>query len=107
MGTESAVVKTSTKEMLRYVGTWFAPPSTPDFLGVVGLNLALSLITSFAVVKLHDWDLHAVGWGEGPWVLVTPVKAIRVGVGFKKQYQALYLKHGSHKSQVTATVAVG
>ena len=25
---------------------------------------------------------HAVGWGEGPWVLLTPVKAkwVRVGV---------------------------
>ena len=31
--------------------------------------------------KLHDGNLHAVGWGEGPWALVTPVKAIRVGVG--------------------------
>ena len=34
-----------------------------------------------AVVKLHDGNLHAVGWGEGPGALVTPVKAIRVGVG--------------------------
>ena len=25
--------------------------------------------------------LHAVGCGEGPWACVTPVKAIRVGVG--------------------------
>ena len=37
-----------------------------------------------AVVELHDGDLHAVGWGEGPLALVTPVKAIRVGVGLKK-----------------------
>ena len=29
-----------------------------------------------AVVKMHDGDLHAVGWGEGPSALVTPVKAI-------------------------------
>ena len=36
-----------------------------------------------AVVKLHDGDLHAVGWGEGPCALVTPVKPIRVGVGLK------------------------
>ena len=33
---------------------------------------------------MHDGDLHAVGWGEGPWALVTLVKAIRVGVSFKK-----------------------
>ena len=39
---------------------------------------------------LHDGDLHAVGWGEGPWALVTPVKAIRVGVGlYKKIYWCL------------------
>ena len=35
-----------------------------------------------AVVKLHDGDLHVVGWGEGPLALVTPVKPIWVGVGF-------------------------
>ena len=34
---------------------------------------------------MYDGDLHAVDWGEGPWALVTPVKAIRVGVGLKKQ----------------------
>ena len=33
------------------------------------------------VLKLHDGDLHAVGWGEGPCALVTTVKAIRVGGG--------------------------
>ena len=36
------------------------------------------------VVRLHDGDLHDVAWGEGPLALVTPVKAIRFGVGFKK-----------------------
>ena len=30
----------------RYVGTWFAPPFTPDFLGKVGLNIALGLVSS-------------------------------------------------------------
>ena len=30
------------------------------------------------------WDLHAVGWDEGPWALATPVKAIMMGVGLKK-----------------------
>ena len=31
-------------------------------------------------------QLHAVGWGEGPWALVTLVKAIWVDWGFKKLY---------------------
>ena len=34
---------------------------------------------------MHDGDLYAVGWGEGPWALVTPVKANRVGVGLYKK----------------------
>ena len=38
-----------------------------------GLNLS--------VEGLHVGDQHAVGWGEGPCVLVTPVKVIRVGMG--------------------------
>ena len=29
----------------RYLSTWFGPPSTPDFSGNVGLNLALGLVT--------------------------------------------------------------
>ena len=28
-----------------------------------------------AAVRLYVEDLHAVGWDEGPWSLVTPVKA--------------------------------
>ena len=42
------------------------PPSTPDFSGEVGLNLSLAWLFPVAVVKLHDGDLHAVGWGKGP-----------------------------------------
>ena len=39
------------------------------------------------VVRLHDGDLHAVGWGEGSRAFVTPVKAISVGAGlYKKEY---------------------
>ena len=29
------------------------------------------------VVRLHVGDVHADGLGEGPWVVVTPVEAIR------------------------------
>ena len=36
----------------RYVGTWFAPPSTPDFSGEVGLNLALGMVTT---CRRHKW----------------------------------------------------
>ena len=38
-----------------------------------------------AVIRIHVGDLHAVDWGEGPWALVTPVKAIWVGVGIMKK----------------------
>ena len=37
---------------------------------------------------------HAVGCGEGPWALVAPVKAIRVGVGLlykKMEYVILQI----------------
>ena len=44
------------------------------------------------VVRLHDGDLHSVGWCEGPLALVTPVKAIRVGAGLKKTMN-LYFKY--------------
>ena len=42
------------------------PPSTPDFSGKVGLNFALNQawLLPVAVVRLHDGDLHAVGWVE-------------------------------------------
>ena len=36
-----------------------------------------------AVVRLYVGVLHAIGWGEGPWALVTPVEAIRLG-NYKK-----------------------
>ena len=39
-----------------------------------------------SVVRLHDGDLLAVGWGEGPWALVAQVKAIMVGVWFIKMH---------------------
>ena len=43
------------------------PPSTLDFLGNEGFNLALGLVTSCCgFIRLHDVDLQAVGLGEGP-----------------------------------------
>ena len=42
-----------------------------------------------AVVRLPEGALHAVGWGEGPWALVTP--AIRLGVELLKAKQKLQL----------------
>ena len=41
------------------------------------------MLLPVVVTRLHVEDLHAVGWGEGRGTLemVTPVKAIRVGVG--------------------------
>ena len=46
------------KQLTKICWHLIAPPSTPDFLGKVVLNLA--------VVRLHVGDLNAVGWGEGP-----------------------------------------
>ena len=36
------------------------------------------------VVRLYVEDLYAVGWGEGPWALVTPIEATKVGEGALK-----------------------
>ena len=33
---------------------------------------------------MYIGDLHAAGWGEGPYALVTPMKSIRVVVGVKR-----------------------
>ena len=42
--------------------------------------MALAWLLPVAVIRLHVGGLYAVGWGEDPRALVTPVKAIRVGV---------------------------
>ena len=39
-----------------------------------------SLLLPVAVVRLHVGYLHAVGWGEVLWKLMTPVAAIMEGV---------------------------
>ena len=39
---------------------------TEHFSGEVGLNLLWAWLLPVAVAKLHDGDLYAVGWGEGP-----------------------------------------
>ena len=67
-----------------------APPSNPDLLGLVGLNLAFGLVTYCWGCQMHVGDLHAVSWGEGPWALVTSIKAIVVGVGLILKVQ-MYL----------------
>ena len=83
-------------------------------LGELGLNLALSLVTSCCSCQTAWWRPAAVGWGEGPWALVTPVKAIRVGVGlFKKniecfsgiQTQIAGIK-GNHADHLTTTTTL-
>ena len=45
------------------------------------LILNLTLIE----IRLQNRDFNGVGWGNGPWALVTPVKAIKVGVGGYKK----------------------
>ena len=59
------------------------------------------------LVGKHDCTLVSMKWspsfslmetcmlvagGEGPWALVTPVKAIRVGMGLYKKYEMAALK---------------
>ena len=50
----------------RYVGTWFAPPSTSDFSGKVGLNLALGLVTYCCSCQTTWWRPAwcCLGWGS-------------------------------------------
>ena len=39
----------------------------------------MALLVTVSDDRLHVGGLNAIGWG--PWALVNPVKAIRVGVG--------------------------
>ena len=55
-------------------------------------SIFLSWIESFG-------NSNLIHWGEGPWVLATPVKAIRVGVGFKKLLAHPYCLFLSLKSR--------
>ena len=55
-----------------------------------GLNLAFGLVTSSCSRQTACWRHSCCGWGEGTWALVTRVKAIRVGVGFKKVTLSAY-----------------
>ena len=36
-----------------------------------------SWLLTVTIIRLNVGDLHAVGWGEGPYTLVTLVAAIR------------------------------
>ena len=40
-----------------------------------------NLIAQYSTMETSVTKTVTVGWGEDPWALVTPVKAIRVGVG--------------------------
>ena len=40
--------------------------------------------------SVHGGDLHAVGWGEDPGALVTPVKVIRVWLGIIKNFDSMF-----------------
>ena len=66
-----------------------APPSTPDFFGKEGLNLALGLVNSCCGCQTVWW-LHTFGWREGTWALLTPVFAIKVGVGLKNEKDSIF-----------------
>ena len=48
----------------------------------------LKLYFILRVGRLQVGDLDAVGWGKGPWALVAPVKAIRVGSWIKTLFCA-------------------
>lgn len=43
--------------------------------------------TTLMILRLHDGDLRVLGWGKCPSTLVTPIKATKVGVGFRKRYR--------------------
>ena len=64
------------RQLTKIVGNWFAPPSNPDFLGKVGLNLALGLVTSCRSCQ---------------GACLAPVRAIRVGMGFYKKKIPLHI----------------
>ena len=61
-------------------------------------SIFLSWIESFG-------NSNLIHWGEGPWVLATPVKAIRVGLGFKKLLAHSYCLFLSLKSREWAFTA--
>ena len=67
----------------RYVGTWLAPPFTPDFLGKVDFSYAW--LVPVMGIRHALGVLNSIGWGKDLWESVTPVKAIRVDLGVKKE----------------------
>ena len=72
--TSKQFISTFQTPLLMYLGLQFVHPWLlgQPFLG-----------PSYFLLRLSDCILetcNAVGWGESPWALVTPVKAIRVGV---------------------------
>ena len=59
------------KQLIKTGWLLITPPSTTDFLGIVGLNLASLLPAVF--VRLHVGDLPSTGLGDGPLALVIPL----------------------------------
>ena len=57
------------------VGTWFAPPSTPDFSGNVGLNLALDPVTSCYSCQTTWWRPACSWLGCGSMSIDGPSKS--------------------------------
>ena len=52
--------------------TWWSQPVTrSEYIDCT--------IVPVTFVKMLVGGLYTVGWGKGPWALMTPVKAIRVG----------------------------
>ena len=60
--------------------------------------MPLTWLLPGAVVRLHDGDLHAVGWGEGLQPLVTQIKTLGLEWDFKKiELDESFLSLVSHK----------
>ena len=54
-----------------------APEYLPIHHGLPGHS---KFIPGYFMFWSYVEDMHAVGWVEGPWVLVIPLKAITLGV---------------------------
>jgi len=51
------------------------------FIKDLSCFFAICHALEFKTQLLFRYKIEFIGWADGPWALVTPVKAIRVGVG--------------------------